>query len=652
MEKLQPVIKQLFWICFGLLVLLAPLGWWKAQGDLSAKIDERSQAVDTAFKDAGKNVVNIPNARWTESAAKMNETHMDSYDRAAARLREDQLEARVYPKSIRHELNQLRFNSRIGDPALRERFGDLYRSYFWEQLQVIKPFIRGEGLVDISQAQITQEDETRWARNPPTSQEIWNAQEDIWLLRSIYDSIAMVNKGAERIDKAPLRSLLLLQLRGGDPDAEPGGGGGAGGFNSGGGDYESGDASSFGSGGFAGASGMSMAGRSQGAWQKFMGSVSNDLLNEEFGAVAGAAGFGNSGMSSFSSNSMSSSESGGDYEGGDSEDGDSSAGSTGKRYVHDDEAMPFRTRAFVLKVKILQQNIPNLLAELTNSKFPVEIVRVDAVFGNDPKLSSASGNSGYSGGQFGSSQYSSGGSSGYEDNSSSSYESSESGMGSGVSSGMSMMMSGGGNTKSAGGLGSPFGPNGVPPGSLGRKPTRAELKKIADGKGVFASAMLNPDLSIVRVAGLMTMYRSQSENEAEAESEAAAETESQATSTNSGTSTESADGTPADPGTTEPDDSGTDSKDDSATATDEGNTDPGVDGDTPDDGTSDDKGGDGEAGTDKPADSAAGSTPDSGTDPEKTGDDTDSAGTPPSDSSGGSEPDPSDSPDAATGDNN
>lgn len=534
MEKLQPVLKQIFWILFGLLILLAPFGWWSAQGNLSAEIDTRKTAVEKAFTDAGKNVSAIPNARWTENADKLNVDHEGALKRAAERLREDQLEARVYPKSIRDELNRLRFNSKIDDPALRERFGDLYRSYFWEQLQVIRPFIKGRGLVDISEAQITQENETKWATKPPTSQEIWNAQEDIWLLRSIYDSIAMVNKGVDRMDKAPLRSLLLLQLRGGDPEAEPGAGGGGGGFggmSSGG--YESSEGS-FGGGGFGGAGTSGMGAGSGGVWQSFVGDLSSDLLNEEFGAVAGGGGGGMSG-GMFGSEGMMGGGGGGGYESSSGDDEEGASGS-GKRYVHDDEQMPYRTRAFVLKVKILQQNIPNLLAELTNSKFPVEIVRVDASFGNDPRLSPAGGGAG--------GRYSSGGG-GYEGGMGSGmssamssglnstmgggggYESSGMG-GGGYEGGMSSM--GGGGGSSAGGLGSPYGPKGSPPDS--RQPlSNAEKKQIAEGNGIFAAAMMDPDLSIVRVAGLMTMYRSQEENEAEAEAEAAAQEESMESST-------------------------------------------------------------------------------------------------------------------------
>ena len=523
MEKLQPVIKQIFWIVFGLAMMLIVFGWWSAQKELSAQIEERQGLVDKAFTDAGVSVGNTPNSNWTESAAKENEAHEQALSRAAERLREDQLSARVYPESISEDINRIKFGGRIDDQALRARFAELYPHYFWKQLQVIKPFLKGEGLVDISNAKITQENVARWQDPPPTSTDIWNAQEDIWLLRSIYDSIAMVNRGAERIDKAPLRSLMLLQLRGGDPEAEAGasaGGGFGGSEGYGGGGYED---SEMMMGGFGGAGGG--VGGGGGPWEAFMGSLTADLLTEEFGADA------NAGMGLSEYMSM------GDYESGESDSGNSE-GADDNRYVHDDETMPYRTRAFVLQVKILQHEIPRLLAELTNSKFPVEIVRVDASFGSPPQLAGATaGAAGGYGGAMSGYEDPAGGAGGYE----------AGGMG-GYGGGMGEF-----GGEMGGGFGGPGGGMGVATGggpSVVVDPTAnktaraatmsaAERKKLANGERLLRKAMNDVNLSTVRVAGLMTMYRSQEENEAEAEAEAAAESESTDANPSPATATDS-----------------------------------------------------------------------------------------------------------------
>ncbi|MCA9048462.1 MAG: hypothetical protein KDA89_07020 [Planctomycetaceae bacterium] len=531
MEKLQPVIKHIFWILFSLAMLLLLIGWWMAKGALSTQIETRKAAVDKAFSDSGVGVGSTPNARWTEAATAINEAHKKDFLKSSEGLWREQLNARTFPASIRHEMESLTFGSTIEKKSLRERYAQLYRSYFLEQLKVIKPFIDGEGLVDVSQAQITQENEQRWKNKRPTSPEIWNAQEDIWLLGSVFHAIAAVNEGAERIDKAPLRSLLQLQLRGGDRDAPVGGGGGAGGFGmsgSGSGSYESGmDMGSMYSGGGPGGGGGANL-----PWKQYEGSQSGSLLNEEFGAVGGGMG----GGGDMYSGMMGSYESGNDMSGGFGGGGGEAAEEN--RYVDDGEGLGYKTRAFELSVKILQQDIPALLAELTNSRFPVEIVRVDAAFGQPVQSGSQMG--GMYGGMYGGEggAYESGGAGG-------AYESGG-GMGSSPM-GMGGPMGSGG--LGGGGLGGINGFGGAPGGGMGMNPmnggfggptagmgmgnrgnrpqSRAAAKKITMGSRLLAEAMRDESLSTVRIAGLMTMYNSPNEEEAGEQAEEAATMESQ-----------------------------------------------------------------------------------------------------------------------------
>ena len=533
MEKLQPVIKQIFWICFGLALLLLLVGWWSANGDLATQIQTRKSAVDKDFTDAKQNVLAVPNPRWTDGATKKNDIHTAEFNESAKQLYEEQLAARVYPRQIRDELNKLKFNSEIKKKALRERFAQLYPSYFLQQIQVIKPFQKGEGLVDIASLNITQENYQRWNTQRPTSQEIWFAQEDIWLLRSILDSIAAVNGSADRIDKAPLRSLTMLKLRGGDRNAEPGGSaGGMGGSGPMGGMFgESGGESGGGYGGFGGPGGS--GGAATGVWQAFEGSLSSDLLTEEFGPDASAARGGIGGMGSMGMPG-SAEESGGP---GGSAMGDGDTSET--RYVDNDETLPYRTRAFILHVKIVQTEIPALLAELTNSSFPVEIVRVDASFGGS-KMSSAGGMGGYGGGSEGygggSEGYAGGGggmgttptmgSGGFGGGGFGAPSMGTQGMGGGL--GLSGLGGGGpgsgGSGAGASGMGGP-GYGGRSGSGTGIDP--AEAEKEAQGQRLLAAAMADPNLATVRVAGLMTMYRNDAENQAEVEAESAAKLEAQ-----------------------------------------------------------------------------------------------------------------------------
>lgn len=511
MEKLQPIIKQMFWILFGLALILILWAWWTASSALSAAITEGDAKVQKSYQDSKQPVDSVANRTWTDGAVKENTVHEIAYSESARELWKQQLNARVYPGKISKELSAIEYGGTI-EREVRGEFAKLYRRYFNEQLETIKPFVQGEGLVEVNYGGITQENENRWRTSPPTSTEIWEAQEDIWLLRSIYDAIAEVNAGADTITKSTIRSLQRLELRGGDPDTEPGasaaGGGGFGGPGYEGGGYEGGMMMGGPPGGAAvgGASGAS------GAWTAFQGSSVGDLLVEEFGAVAGGGMMGGGMMGG----GMPGYEGGSSYEGGGFDGGGAAAVET-KRYVDDSEELPYKTRAFFLQVRMVQQRVPALLAALTNSSFPIEIVRVDASFGTAIAGTSGVGMGGMGG--------MSGMDPGYEDSA-------------GGGPGIGMTPFGGGGASPFGG-GPSFGGGG--PGLGGPQSFGGPRTGLGAGKkgktkrpdplksGFYATAMADPNLSTIRVAGLMTLYESKEEKEAIEDAEKNSATEAQDT---------------------------------------------------------------------------------------------------------------------------
>ncbi len=236
MEKLRPVLKQIFWICTGLVVLFAVSGWLLATGSLLEQIKKDKAKLLTAKNDA-KSGEDAPNSVYTSEAKLINDKHQSEFERAELELHGRQIKYRTYPESIAAELPRS-FGAPIGETALRRQYGKLYNLHFTQQLRVLDPFIvqDNKGMIAVSVEGITKEDVGKWHYNPPTASEIWNAQEDLWLLRSLFESIAKVNResGAGRLAEAPVRQLLTLYLRGGDR-VPAGTTGGAGGMRGGGG---------------------------------------------------------------------------------------------------------------------------------------------------------------------------------------------------------------------------------------------------------------------------------------------------------------------------------------------------------------------------------------------------------------------------------
>ncbi len=390
MEKLQPVLKQMFWIAAGGAVLLAVGGWWMAIGALSTQIEADRKTLEEKLA-ASKQGGDAPHEQWTRQAAEINKKYRQEFSEAEADLHRRQKRFREYPKGQGGEelKRKYAFLSPIDDRALRYQYGNvLYEQHLLDQLKVLDPFIVQEnrGLVDVMLDGITKADASQWIERPPTSAEVWKSLEDLWLLRSLFESIARVNEGADRIGNAPVRQLISLKLRGGDSRFAP---------------PEIGGSSSPTTGGLEKGLGFGQAGAERMAGRRkkkkkvhsagphpglaYKGEFEDSLLNEEFGPPPGAPETGSGGAVGAGGQQVPPLV---------AQTGPQPAttaseieGQMKDRYVHRESE--YRTRAFILHVRIHEDYLPALLAELTNSSFPVEIVRVNAKFPGEENASSA-----------------------------------------------------------------------------------------------------------------------------------------------------------------------------------------------------------------------------------------------------------------------
>jgi len=410
MEKLRPVIKQLFWISTGFVVLIAVGGWWMAMGSLNKSIEDGRKTLEKNVKSskAGKEA---PNDAWAANAAKMNDAYRAEFSAAELQLHRSQKSTRRFPDGpAGAELARIEFLTRIDDRPLRARYKEIYLDHFLEQIRVLNPFIveDNQGLIVVEPSGIQQADTGAWVGREPTSSEIWTAQEDLWLLRSLFESIANVNEGSTRLGTSPVREMKMLRLRGG---SRKGGGAAA--------------AAAFGpEGAFGGMIGL--GGLSAGAIERrdmdtdkksksggntpnpglaFAGGFTSDFLSEEFGPPPSKGGGTGGGSRGGGRRGRDEEEEANNWSWGDETEpapkpepapstsptpagGNEIESEMKARYV--DDTAEYRTRAFLLDVRVTQDAVPSLLAELTNSSFPVEIVRVSARFssgdGSEPGL--------------------------------------------------------------------------------------------------------------------------------------------------------------------------------------------------------------------------------------------------------------------------
>ena len=353
--EVRRLAKQIFWLLFFATVLLLMAGWHKANSNLTAAIINRTNEVHKAFRACGIYPCTIPNQRWTNAADELNRRNAALLRSSGSALFSCQFNARKYPRELEAKLRTIPFGSPINDKALRQRYRAVFEEHFSDQLKTIRPFDAKGGLVDISNAKFLHETRLLNHKRPATSL-IWQAEEDIWLMSSVFGAIARVNEKAERIDQAAVKSLELLQLRGGTREGHiP--------VSAHQDSFEEWQTANLPFGGDFHRTPAQSSDHPRGAWSPFAGSLSVDLLTELFGAapeqhVQSRRGFGGQAVSDF---------------------GTLSSGAV-RRYVDDDPALPYRTRAVAITVQIVQHEIPELLAELANAPYPVEILKLDISF--------------------------------------------------------------------------------------------------------------------------------------------------------------------------------------------------------------------------------------------------------------------------------
>lgn len=346
MERLQPILKQKFWILLGIGLVMTFVGWWMATGTMAATITTRQSEIKAAEGKVPSG--EIPNNEWSAGLAAVNVQQDLAVKNASRILWERQRAKMTWPETVAEFAWKNGYRGAI-DIAGRENYRQDYENDWRRVWETVRPFSRidGSGIVDFSMAKLPR---SQWGNLAPSADEMWDAQEDLWLLESLLQSITEVNGGPNgtRLD-AIIHQIERLTLHGGQPAGQrtlPSAGGGS---------STSTTAMPEMPGGFG--SGGSSGGSSQ--------NVSADFdVKEEFGddALAGGGGqaSGSTAMATIPG-------------------GMGGPSVKTKRYIDDDQNMPFKTRGFYMTVVMDHRKIPNLISELTASEksaWPIEILRV------------------------------------------------------------------------------------------------------------------------------------------------------------------------------------------------------------------------------------------------------------------------------------
>lgn len=380
MNKLKPILAQKFWIFFGVVLILPVVGYFMTTGELAAQIKTRKESLDKTYTEIPTGA-NSPNEQWSAGLQALNEKQRLHNLTANLKLWETQKAKMRWPEDIAAVMSKAQYFTPVppeqGGTDAQHKYQYDYPREIRRLWEIVDPLDDGVNQRDSDKrrkilfpmANLHQTNTARWAELPPTHEDIWQCQEDIWLQTELLQAIARVNVNAISQGDAFVKQLDKILLFGAKTVA---------------GDTDAATASPGGS-PFAGQETTMFGGGPGGGGRRGETSVLSADINvgEEFAVLpdssvlSGGGVGGNAGgmpMKSFSGEANPLPPSAGDPAG---------EKPSSNRYIDEDETQPYKRRGFSIKVIMDHTKVPDLIAELMNSPFPVEIVRVQQVWLSD-----------------------------------------------------------------------------------------------------------------------------------------------------------------------------------------------------------------------------------------------------------------------------
>lgn len=382
MDKLEPILKHHFWILLVPLLSMNLWGYFSANSALSAATSARQTALD-GVKSGIPGGQNDPNEQYTAELKIQNDGLEKFVKEELQQLWLRQQARMTWPQAVAADIPK-GYRSEVADNLVRFAYQNVYFQ------DVIKPLHESVEPMVLNTKDLTYVPKIDF---PPhlipqmkvgnftiTSTQMWDAQEDVWVTQLILDAIRQMNKDADSTSSAVIRRVISYRLLGGD--GTPVASGGAAGTG--------GDGSEV-MGMMPGMEGTSGGGGGGGGGRSKVQTSVRFNPSEEFG-IGGEAAAGGNGMGGVQMMMPSEGE-------GSSGEGTEATGIL--RYVKFDpaatyEAAPFMERGFYLSVIINQNRLVDFLVALSNSDWPIKVVRFQ--IGKNPYRSDEFKSSGVIGG--------------------------------------------------------------------------------------------------------------------------------------------------------------------------------------------------------------------------------------------------------------
>lgn len=351
MDKLQPILKNQFWILLVPLFSMNLWGYFSANSQLRAATEARQKELDSV-KSAIPAGTTDPNASYTEELKKTNDVLVTFVDKELLDLWNRQKKRMVWPPRVAQDIPKV-YKSDIKNRQVRLAYQKDFTLVRQQVYETVEPYVFDrKGITWTPKVDFPIEFiNPYWA---PTDlaiepQTMWDNQEDLWLTQLILEAIRAVNKEADSESSAMVRKVIDFRLLGGNGESSvmPSEGAEGNGFE----DEDS----------------VGVPRRPMGPTAAIATSVAFDP-SEEFGTGGDP--------------SMMTTGRGIAPVSDDEEEVDVEAPTGPLRYVKEDEAAPYVQRGFYLSVIINQNNVVDFLVALANSEWPTQVTRFH--FGKNP----------------------------------------------------------------------------------------------------------------------------------------------------------------------------------------------------------------------------------------------------------------------------
>lgn len=392
MDKLKPILAQKFWILSCLGAMLTVVGWWLQTSTMAKEISDRTTAIQNAFKNIPQPG---PNKNWTSQVDLLNKAEEAKVIETGNFLWQQQLPLMTWPESIRPGVEFVGYRGEVNSDT-RGQYRHAYEQELLDLYNIVSPFnpADGSGLVQFDFSNLHSEN---WGSSDiyPSSKQMWDSQEDIWMYRTLLTAVANLNSQADAktILDSKIKEITFLELRGGTPGgpAKPSGGAPMGGPSggaspppamAGGPGAPMGGMNQQGApGGMQGRGGMGGPGGGTSLTASFDPA---EQLGSDVDTAAGGGGSSAQPGGPPSAAMPPPSAAGGPgpkMVGGMTGSAPFGSGGVGgqarKRYI--EEVARYKTRGFYMEVVMDHRVLPEFIGELSDSKWPIKVIRVQQV---------------------------------------------------------------------------------------------------------------------------------------------------------------------------------------------------------------------------------------------------------------------------------